>query len=128
MSSPDYGQTWSKSQIALDTDQVNHPYSIVANQKTVHVLTGPQGALKYAYGRLAYVTITNAVREGEAYTLNWLSNQTSAVFTVQTKEDLPTGDWSSVAPTSQWPRAGTVWTNTGPARNREYFRVQTEER
>lgn len=128
MSSPDYGQTWSKSQIALDTDEVNHPYSIVANQTTVHVLTGPLGALKYAYGRLAYVTTTNVVRVGEAVTLAWQSNQTSVVFTVQTKEDLSAGDWSSVAPTSQWPRAGTVWTNTGPTRNREYFRVQTEER
>jgi hypothetical protein len=127
MFSPDYGQTWSKRQLALDTNEVNHPYTVVADEKTVHVLAGPQGAMKYAYGRLPNVIITHAVMVGDQVDLRWQSNQTGGVYTVQARADL-SAEWSAVAPTNQWPKADTVWTNSVHFGKREYFRIRAEEK
>jgi len=55
MFSPDYGATWQTSALAIDTRNTlgtNHPWSIVADATTVHVLTGPAGAMQYAFRRL----------------------------------------------------------------------------
>ncbi|MFC1462852.1 sialidase family protein [Verrucomicrobiota bacterium] len=49
MYSPDYGVTWNKWEIPFNTSGANHPYSIVADDKAVHILTGPLGSMKYAH-------------------------------------------------------------------------------
>ena len=49
MFSPDYGATWGPRIFAVDTTATlgsNHPWSIVANARAVHVLTGPSGAMQ----------------------------------------------------------------------------------
>jgi hypothetical protein len=49
-----------------------------------------------------------------------------ATYLVESCTNLPAGDWSSVAPTSQWCVSGTRWTNTGPQRDVEFFRVKAK--
>jgi hypothetical protein len=46
--SPDYGATWEASAIAVNTGEINHPWSLVANGVAVHALTGPDGNMQYA--------------------------------------------------------------------------------
>jgi hypothetical protein len=48
MSSANYGASWGPSTVAVDTGAINHPWNIVANSVTVHVITGPDGAMQYA--------------------------------------------------------------------------------
>lgn len=50
--SPDYGATWQPRVMAIDTTATvgsNHPWALVANAGSVHLLTGPDGAMQYAH-------------------------------------------------------------------------------
>ena len=46
----DYGATRLPRVIAIDTTKTagaNHPWAIVANRSTVHIITGPSGKMQY---------------------------------------------------------------------------------
>jgi hypothetical protein len=48
MYSPDYGETWQASKVAVSTSEPNHPFSLVADTNAVHVMTAPAGMMQYA--------------------------------------------------------------------------------
>jgi hypothetical protein len=48
MLSPDHGSSWGQSAIAVDTQGLNHPWSLVADDNAAHVLTGPDDSMQYA--------------------------------------------------------------------------------
>ncbi len=48
MDSYDLGDTWGPSLVAVDSGGLNHPWAIVADDASVHVLTGPDTAMLYA--------------------------------------------------------------------------------
>ena len=40
---------------------------------------------------------------------------------------LATAGWAPAVPTSQWWITETIWTNTGPDRGEEFFRIKAKE-
>lgn len=48
MYSGDYGATWGPSMEAINTGAINHPWNIVADDASAHVITGPDTNMQYA--------------------------------------------------------------------------------
>lgn len=73
------------------------------------------------------VSITGIQSTEGTLVLQWQGNRTDLLYMVESCTSLPTAGWSSAVPTSQWWISGTSWTNTGPARSREFFRIKAKE-
>jgi hypothetical protein len=73
------------------------------------------------------VTITDIHPNDGTPVLQWQGNRTNLLYMVESCTNLPTAGWSPAVPTSQWWISGTIWTNTGPAQLKEFFRIKAKE-
>jgi hypothetical protein len=106
MYSLDYGQTWSRSEIAISTgDAANLPHGVVADTNWVHIMAEP-GAGTYARRPSPRRPgFTSVIMEGDQIRLTW-----SGQGTLQQAQEV-TGPWNSIpTATSPYP------TNTQTAR------------
>jgi len=73
------------------------------------------------------IELTGMTRSNNTLVLQWQANRSNLLYAVESCTNLSSEDWQRFAPTSQWWISETVWTNTGPLKSEEFFRVQAKE-
>ena len=96
-------------------DYLSEPKTMLVDYVRVYAPTTPS------------VVFTGIGPSGGTCVLQWQGSRTSLLYMVESATNLSATGWTTVAPTSQWWISGSTWTNTGPPRDREFFRVKAKE-
>ena len=73
------------------------------------------------------VTITGIDADSGSPVLQWQANRTNLLYMVESCTHLPAAGWSPATPTAQWWISESIWTNSGPHSEREFFRIKARQ-